>query len=270
MITDVHTAPPPPLRGLVAPAVECGRCRAPKCLDCGHQSAPNLARPPAIGLRRGGGGATAGELPSDALWPATPTPAVRSGSPGTHKRRCGTQPADQSMITDVHWPRLLPYATSMFPPSNAGDVARQNALTADIRAPRLAGPGRHRQGRAHARGGRQDRARNRLLPAQRGAAARALRRGRARALGHRERLTLGVGRDHGRGPEPEPQGQRPAEPRPAAASGVERDEAGKGPRARTKASSSGPGGTTPSWRGSSQLRGNSSATALNSGERHMR
>ena len=38
------------------------------------------------------------------------------------------------MITDVHWPRLLPYATSMLPPSNAGDVARQNALTADIRA----------------------------------------------------------------------------------------------------------------------------------------
>jgi hypothetical protein len=63
-----------------------------------------------------------------------PTPAVRSGSPGTHKRRCGTQPADQSMITDVHWPRLLPYAASMLPPLNAGDVARQNALTADIRA----------------------------------------------------------------------------------------------------------------------------------------
>ena len=38
------------------------------------------------------------------------------------------------MITDVHWPRLLPYAASMLPPSHAGDVARQNALTADIRA----------------------------------------------------------------------------------------------------------------------------------------
>ena len=63
-----------------------------------------------------------------------PTPAVRSGSPGTHKRRCGTQPADQSMITDVLQPRLLPYAASLLPPSNAGDVARQNALTADIRA----------------------------------------------------------------------------------------------------------------------------------------
>ena len=70
------TAPPPPLRGLVATAVKCGRCRAPKCLDCGHQS----------------------------------------------------------MITDVLQPRLLPYAASLLPPSNAGDVARQNALTADIRA----------------------------------------------------------------------------------------------------------------------------------------
>ena len=38
------------------------------------------------------------------------------------------------MITDVHWPRFHPYAASMIPPSNAGDVARQNALTADIRA----------------------------------------------------------------------------------------------------------------------------------------
>jgi hypothetical protein len=36
------------------------------------------------------------------------------------------------MITDVLQPRLLPYAASMLPPSNAGDVARQNALTADI------------------------------------------------------------------------------------------------------------------------------------------
>jgi hypothetical protein len=45
------------------------------------------------------------------------------------------------MITDVHWPRLLPYAASMLPPSNAGDVARQNALTADIRASAILGAG---------------------------------------------------------------------------------------------------------------------------------
>src|SRR5215203_961611 len=35
-------APPPPLRDLDAPAVECGRCRAPKCLDCGHQTSEPL------------------------------------------------------------------------------------------------------------------------------------------------------------------------------------------------------------------------------------
>jgi DNA replication protein DnaC len=38
------------------------------------------------------------------------------------------------MITDVHRSRLLPYAATMAPLSTAGDVARQNALTADIRA----------------------------------------------------------------------------------------------------------------------------------------
>ena len=43
------------------------------------------------------------------------------------------------MITDVLQPRLLPYAASTIPPSNAGNVARQNALTADIRASALSG-----------------------------------------------------------------------------------------------------------------------------------
>ena len=38
------------------------------------------------------------------------------------------------MITDVHRPRLLPYAAILAPPSKAGNVTRQNALTADIRA----------------------------------------------------------------------------------------------------------------------------------------
>src|ERR671913_433337 len=42
--------------------------------------------------------------------------------------------ASTSMITDVHRPRLLPYAASMAPLSKAGDVARQMLLTADIRA----------------------------------------------------------------------------------------------------------------------------------------
>jgi hypothetical protein len=30
-----------------------------------------------------------------------PTPAVRSGQPRTHTRKCGNQPAHQSLITDV-------------------------------------------------------------------------------------------------------------------------------------------------------------------------
>ncbi|WP_369596544.1 tellurite resistance TerB family protein [Belnapia rosea] len=44
-----------------------------------------------------------------------------------------SRPADQSMITDVHRPRLLPYAAIIVPRPKAGDVARQNALAADIR-----------------------------------------------------------------------------------------------------------------------------------------
>ncbi|WP_431268068.1 hypothetical protein [Dankookia sp. P2] len=36
----------------------------------------------------------AAELPSSALPSAMLTPALRSGSAGTHKRRCGTQSAD--------------------------------------------------------------------------------------------------------------------------------------------------------------------------------
>jgi hypothetical protein len=61
--------------------------------------------------RMGGGGATAEELPSGALWPVfLPTPAVRQGTPRTHIRNCGNQPAYQSLITDVYKSRLLPCA----------------------------------------------------------------------------------------------------------------------------------------------------------------
>ena len=57
------------------------------------------------------GGATAEELPSGALWPVfLPTPAVRQGTPRTHIRNCGNQPAYQSLITDVYKSRLLPCA----------------------------------------------------------------------------------------------------------------------------------------------------------------
>jgi hypothetical protein len=45
-----------------------------------------------------------------AMWPASPTPALRQGTPRTHTRNCGNQPAHQSLITDVYRPCLLPYA----------------------------------------------------------------------------------------------------------------------------------------------------------------
>ena len=64
--------------------------------------------PPAC---KGGGGATAEELPLYAMWPALlPTPALRPGTPRTHNRNCGSQPAYQSLITDVYRPCLLPCA----------------------------------------------------------------------------------------------------------------------------------------------------------------
>jgi hypothetical protein len=58
---------------------------------------------------KGGGRTTAEELPSYAMWPASPTPALRQGTPRTHTRNCGNQPAHQSLITDVYRPCLLPY-----------------------------------------------------------------------------------------------------------------------------------------------------------------
>jgi hypothetical protein len=43
---------------------------------------------------------TAGKLPAK-LWAATPTPAIRQGTSRTNTRTCGSQPAHQSLITDV-------------------------------------------------------------------------------------------------------------------------------------------------------------------------
>jgi DNA-binding GntR family transcriptional regulator len=54
------------------------------------------------------GRSTAGELPSHALWPTSSTTAVRQGKPRTHNRECGTQPAHQSLITDLLRTRLHP------------------------------------------------------------------------------------------------------------------------------------------------------------------
>ena len=60
---------------------------------------------------KGGGRATAEELPLYAMWPALlPTPALRPGTPRTHNRNCGSQPAYQSLITDVYRPCPLPCA----------------------------------------------------------------------------------------------------------------------------------------------------------------
>jgi hypothetical protein len=44
------------------------------------------------------------------MWPASPTPALRQGTPQTHTRNCGNQSAHQSLITDVYRPCLLPSA----------------------------------------------------------------------------------------------------------------------------------------------------------------
>jgi hypothetical protein len=44
------------------------------------------------------------------MWPASPTPDLRQGTPRTYNRNCGSQPAHQSLITDVYKPCLLPYA----------------------------------------------------------------------------------------------------------------------------------------------------------------
>jgi hypothetical protein len=84
----------------------------------------------------GGGGAAAEELPSDALWPVlSPTPAVRQGTPRTETRKCGNQPAHQSLITDVYSPRLLPYAPNQIgTPRRADENMRQHLLKPDIRA----------------------------------------------------------------------------------------------------------------------------------------
>jgi transposase len=74
--------------------------------------------------RTGGGGSTAGELPSDVLWPTLSTPEVRQGKPRTHIRECGSQSAHQSLITDVLRTRLHPCAIILNAARRANDEAR--------------------------------------------------------------------------------------------------------------------------------------------------
>ncbi len=57
---------------------------------------------------RGEGGTTAGEFLKPIMWPIIrSTPDSRPGQPQTKKRKCGIQPAHQSLFTDVFGPRLL-------------------------------------------------------------------------------------------------------------------------------------------------------------------
>src|SRR6202166_5084720 len=59
-------------------------------------------------LCRGEGGTTAGEFLKPIMWPIIrSTPDARPGQPQTKKRKCGIQPAHQSLITDVFGSRLL-------------------------------------------------------------------------------------------------------------------------------------------------------------------
>jgi hypothetical protein len=58
--------------------------------------------------------------------------------PRTHIRACGSQPAYQSLITDVYKPRLRPCASYQFGhPQMAEGKTRAVPLNSDIRAPGL-------------------------------------------------------------------------------------------------------------------------------------
>jgi hypothetical protein len=78
------------------------------------------------------GGATAGELPFGTMWPiARSTPVFRQGQPRTNKRKCGIQPANQSLITDVF--RSRPHLCtihSRHPPASMAARGRSIARSA--------------------------------------------------------------------------------------------------------------------------------------------
>jgi len=74
---------------------------------------PPLLQPESGDSRRhqscsGEGGTTAGEFLKPIMWPIIrSTPDARPGQPQTKKRKCGIQPAHQSLFTDVFGSRLL-------------------------------------------------------------------------------------------------------------------------------------------------------------------
>ena len=87
---------------------------------------------------RGEDGTTAGELPTESMWPIIdrcPTPD--RDSPRRKKRKCGSQPADQSLFTDVFRSRPLLYTihcVTQLHASTRGEVlSRTLCLTWDIR-----------------------------------------------------------------------------------------------------------------------------------------
>jgi hypothetical protein len=67
------------------------------------------------------------------MWPASPTPDLRQGTPRTHTRNCGSQPAHQSLITDVYRSRLLPCAPTIKATADRGERNAPATLKADIR-----------------------------------------------------------------------------------------------------------------------------------------
>src|SRR5450631_485342 len=76
--------------------------------------------------------------PAWTMWPiARSMPAFRQGQPRTNKRKCGTQPANQSLITDVF--RSRPHPCTIYRPDpqptwqQEGDQLRAQRLTRDIR-----------------------------------------------------------------------------------------------------------------------------------------
>jgi hypothetical protein len=72
------------------------------------------------------------------MWPiARSTPVFRQGQPRTNKRKCGIQPANQSLITDVFRSRphlCTIYRRDLLPTwQQEGDQLRAQRLTRDIR-----------------------------------------------------------------------------------------------------------------------------------------
>lgn len=71
-------------------------------------------------VQAGGGGPRQGNSRQTLCGRLRPTPAVRQGTPRTHTRNCGSQPAHQSLITDVHQAPPPPAREDYDPLSRAG------------------------------------------------------------------------------------------------------------------------------------------------------